>query len=765
MKNSIIKPENKEIMTLESLQSDSYGYNKFTRDKIVNSLEYVSTFDYLKNKKTFNLDTKEGMDLHIYRNKNMYKKAPKDLKTMEEFVKAGYFLFEGFNPCHNLYKEINTEKYRKQTLSQTIYLISHKALYKPNTFSHCKNVSFRGTPKTSFEGCQFIYNIDTGKLVTDNINRGTWDYGRYATSMHFVLDVFPWLSFGNGENLETPNMFIMSPAEEKLFLSPDAVAKLRDNEEVKKALTAKEKIMETEFKKFLIWTKEISNNIIEKGIDFKNKAEKIIKQSKEDFIDQYYEENSKPIGDTGLSNINMAYKDAWFNYISFLSCIENREIIEGLQDKINFISTTPDNLKDIATNENEKKKYEEFMFKSVFDCMSDKERKETDMIQVKLPISLTIHLSPEVIDNIRSVKEKLGETEARNQYHFFVDYFVKKFNEKVQKYGFEFRLIDELINFDTDIEVAKLMIIQIRSVNEVERTLFNNKVISLKKEKYIENNPELKDILVKSDEGLVIPCAPEYSTEAICGSTFLLISSVLITLIVGSVALITSKIDKKKQEPIIKKLANKLEKMLSDHYDRLKKFDNDIKNKFINSNIVDSYVEYDHYGEYTVYESKDFPNKIDYMREKAIELLEIIKRSRNYNHFMELVDIEIRSDVKLMDGYICKEIFSDPSLLDELVKFEFGEDNDDHNSKVAYLKTTIQHMIDKIDQSVKDIIPETEDFKIYFESFENEINTDRIGKYPIENQLRFNLGYRKKLDIDFEEIRNEITLLLTTNDE
>lgn len=762
MKNSIIKPENKEIMTLESLQSDSYGYNKFTRDKIVNSLEYVSTFDYLKNKKTFNLDTKEGMDLHIYRNKNMYKKAPKDLKTMEEFVKAGYFLFEGFSPCHNLYKEINTEKYRKQTLSQTVYLISHKALYKPNTFSYCKNISFRGTPKTSFEGCQFIYNIDTGKLVTDNINRGTWDYGRYATSMHFVLDVFPWLSFGNGENLETPNMFIMSPAEEKLFLSPDTVAKLRDNEEVKKALMTKEKIMEAEFKKFLIWTKEISIDAIEKGIDFKNKAEKIIKQSKEDFVDQYYEENSKPIGNTDLSNIDMAYKDAWFNYTSFLSCIENREIIEGLQDKINYISTIPNNLKDIATNENEKKKYEEFMFKSVFDCMSDKERKETDMVQVKLPISLTIHLAPEVIDDIRSVKEKLGETEARNQYHFFVDYFVEKFNKKVQKYGFEFRVIDELINFDTDVETAKLMVIQIRSVNEVERTLFNNKVISLKKEKYIDNNPELRDVLVKSDEGLVIPCIPEYSTEAICGSTFLLISSVLITLIIGSVALITGKIDKKKQEPIIKKLANKLEKMLSDHYDRLKKFDSEIKHKFINSNIVDSYAEYDQYGEYNVYESKDFPNKIDYIREKAIELLEVIKRSKTYSQFIELVNIEIHSEIKLMDGYICKDIFNDISLLDELTKFEFGEDNDDHNSKVAYLKSTIQHMIDKIDQSVKDIIPETEDFKICLKTYEKEINTDRIGKYPIENQLRFDLVYNKKLDIDFEEIRNDIMLFLET---
>ena len=762
MKNNIITPENKEIITLESLKTDSYGYNQFTRDKIVNSLEYVSMFEYFKNKKTFDLDTKEGMDLHIYRNKNMYKKAPKDIKTMEEFVKAGYFLFEGFSPCHNLYDEINTQKYRKQTLSQTIYLISHKCLYKPNTFSHCKNVSFRGTPCTSFEGCQFVYNIDTGKLVTDNINRGTWDYGRYATGLHFILDVFPWITFGNGENLETPNMFIMSPAEEKLFLSPDAIDKLKNNEEVQKALTFKEKHMEDEYKKFMIWCKEIGDVVAVKGNEFKTKAEKIIKQSKEDFIDQYYQENSKPINETGLSNVNMAYKDAWFNYVSFLSCIENREIIEGLQDKINYISTNPDNLKDIVSNNEEKRKYEEFIFKSVFNCMTDKERKETNMVQVKLPICVTIHLAQPVIDNIKNIKEKIGEVEARNQYHFFVDYFVTEFNDKVQKYGFEFRLIDELINFDIDIEIARLSVIQIRTVNDVEKTIFNNKIINLKKEKYVDNNPELKDILLKSDEGLVIPCNPEYSSESIYVSTIVLLAGALITLVVGSTALLVDKIDKKKQEPIVKKLSMEIEKLLSSHYDRLKKYDSDLKRKIASSEIVNSFAEYDKYGEYNLYESKDFPDKLDYIREKALELLEIIRRSENYANFIEIVNNELTSDIKLIDGYICKEVFSDITLLDELTKFEFGEDNDDQASKISFLKSMIQKTIDKMDQSIKSVIPETEDRKNYFKSYENEINTNRIGKYPIENQLKFEIGYRKKLDINFEKIRSEIVLLIDT---
>ena len=145
-----------------------------------------------------------------------------------------------------------------------------------------------------------------------------------------------------------------------------------------------------------------------------------------------------------------------------------------------------------------------------------------------------------------------------------------------------------------------------------------------------------------------------------------------------------------------------------------------------------------------------------------VELIEIIRRSENYTNFIELVNKELTSDIKLIDGYICKEVFSDITLLDELTKFEFGEDNDDQASKISFLKSMIQKTIDKMDQSIKSVIPETEDRKNYFKSYENEINTSRIGKYPIENQLKFEIGYRKKLDIDFEKIRSEIVLLIDT---
>ena len=70
----------------------SRAFNKFSYDKIQNSLEYVNYFEYLKTHKTFDLNTEEGKELHIYRNMNQFHKAPKDLKTMLKFVEAGYFL-------------------------------------------------------------------------------------------------------------------------------------------------------------------------------------------------------------------------------------------------------------------------------------------------------------------------------------------------------------------------------------------------------------------------------------------------------------------------------------------------------------------------------------------------------------------------------------------------------------------------------------------------------------------------------------------------
>ena len=181
------------------------------------SIEYYNSFD--KFNKKFNTNTVEGLENHIYRNKNQFKKAPKDLKTMEQFVKLGYFYREGYSPCHNIPSEIqNVKEYRKQTFKEMITLLKERKLQFPNQFSFCKNISFRAIPNTDFEGCQFVYNADTGKLVTDCINRGTWDFGKPGTMAHMLLDFMPWVNYGNGENTETEKDFLMSKSDENKYL-------------------------------------------------------------------------------------------------------------------------------------------------------------------------------------------------------------------------------------------------------------------------------------------------------------------------------------------------------------------------------------------------------------------------------------------------------------------------------------------------------------------------------------------------------------------
>ena len=185
----------------------------------IKSQEYHSALDKLTKHKYFNFITEEGLTNHIYRNKNQYHKAPKNLNTMEEFVKRGYFYREGFSPCHNIPLNLDTKEYRKLTFKQMIECVKKNLLDKPNIFSPMQNVSYRGIPDTDFEGCQFVYNFKTQKLVTDCVNRGTWDFGKPGTPAHFILDVKPWVKYGNGDNIEKEKDFIMNQNDEDKYLS------------------------------------------------------------------------------------------------------------------------------------------------------------------------------------------------------------------------------------------------------------------------------------------------------------------------------------------------------------------------------------------------------------------------------------------------------------------------------------------------------------------------------------------------------------------
>lgn len=199
---------NKIIISTENL--------KITIDDKVKSTEYSSYFD---KDSEIDLTTSEGIDKHVNRNKNQFHKAPHDLETMRKFVKNGWFIEEGFSPCHNIPFDMNNERTRRLFTKKTVKMFLNGELHEMNDFSKLGNISFRGSPNSFFEGCQFVYNFFSGKLVVDNINKGTWDFGKYGTLAHLSLDVKPWYSMGNGEAVETEKDFLLSKNDETKFLN------------------------------------------------------------------------------------------------------------------------------------------------------------------------------------------------------------------------------------------------------------------------------------------------------------------------------------------------------------------------------------------------------------------------------------------------------------------------------------------------------------------------------------------------------------------
>lgn len=740
----------------------SRTYNRFTADKIEHSLEYVNTFDYIKHKKTFNLDTKEGQELHVYRNKNQYHKAPKDLKSAKKFIDAGYFIFEGFSPCHNLTKEKNTYEGRKATLVQTIWLLNHKLLYRPNQYSACHNISIRGTPGSSFEGCQFIYNYDTGKLVTDNINRGTWDYGKYATHMHYILDIIPWLNIGNGDNIENPEMFLMTPAQEKLYLNSSAVEKLN---EVKKqsSIFMSDKTVKDEYEKFIKWSNDTKGMIIVHSNEEKDLIEKQLKQAKEDFIENQYQINAeKKYCDNTTSNLDMAYTDSWFDYVSFLTCVENREITNGLDNLINYIDTNPPSLKTMVSDDVEREKYNKLIFKSNFaNGMDQSSKYKGNTIPTTLPITIDVHFSENVKTAILDVKNKLGDTEARNQAIFYVNAVTTTLNKKIAKYNFGVRFDGDFEHFDLILDHFLLSVVQFRRVSETESTILDNKLINKSAEKFLANYDEITEFR-KSSEGLVIPAEPEYSEEmfGLGKQASFILGAFLVTLLIGTAKIAYDKFTKDRLDKIAKTISKNLTKSLSDEYDRLYKTNVTIKKRISDSKIAYAFAEYDKYGEYNLYEPSDFMKKEDYIEYRATMILSRAKEAKSYDDFVELSQND-KHDTLLLDGFMLKEVFEDTGLLDELVKFEYGDNNTDQYSRIDYLQTNIRQMEDKISDYVSTCVKMDPEAEFYFLTDMNAVNWQRVGKEPIKNQLKFKVGYKQLYKFDYESIRKDIETLIS----
>lgn len=733
-------------------------YNQFTFDKIAHSLEYVGTFDYIKHKKTFNLDTKEGMELHVYRNKNQYHKAPKDLNSMKKFIDAGYFIFEGFSPCHNLTKELNNYEGRKATLSETVWLLGHKLLYRPNQYSAMHNISVRGVPGTSFEGCQFIYNYDSGKLVTDNINRGTWDYGKYATHMHFILDIYPWLQFGNGDNLEKPEMFIMSSSEEKLYFTPQALQTLNETKK-HSSILMNDKTTKEEYENFLKWSNDTKGMVIVHSDEEKDLVEKSLKQAKEEFIDQQYV-NAANRKFQDLSAIDMAYKDAWFDYVSFLTTVENREITQGLDKLVSYIDTDPISFKDIISDNREKERYGEYLFKTAFDAVGDKFKPGINL-KVKLPISIDVHFSPVVREAIQDVKNKLGDEETVNQVKFYSDAIVTAFNAKIKKYNFEVYFNDDFEAKSTDFDHFKLCICQFRRVSEIEGTILSNKVLKLNADRFIANNENIDKTPDGSVEDLVRPAAPEYSEEflGLSKNTSLVLGGLILSLLVGAGKIIYDNLDANKTKKLAKQISDYLFKQLSAEYDRMYKINYNIKTKIINNKIAYAFAEYDKYGVYNVYEPKDFMKKEDYIEYRSTMILEAVKAAKNYDHLLELTK-DTYHDVLLLDGEMIKEVFEDTDLLDELVRFEYGDNSTDHYAREDYVKSLINQMEEKIYDLTEPYVRTEKDTKYYFYADSDAINWNRVGKEPIKNQLKFKVGYTINYNFDFASVQKQMEELI-----
>lgn len=744
-----------------SLGNGSTLYNKYSYDKLSHSLEYTSLFDYFKHKKMFNLDTEEGMDLHVYRNKNQYNKAPKDLKTMNEFVKAGYFIFEGFSPCHNLKAGSNDEKSRRGTLSITASLVLSKKLYKPNEHSPLLNISYRGTPGTSFEGCQFIYNYMTGKFISDNINRGTWDYGKYATSAHFILDIYPWLRFGNGDNLETADMFIMSDAQEKLYMTREAIEKARAAKK-KSSIFMNDKNIAQEFLNYNKWDNEIrqNKNLMLTGNTEKEFINTNLSKSKEEFIDDRYIKNCEKRYNNGLtSNIDLAYKDAWFDYVSFLTCVENREINKGMEQIVSFLTTDPVSFRDIINDNREKERYGEYLFKTAFESKQI-DKKAGEIIKTKLPITITVYFTQTVTDNVKSVFNKLGADEAKNQAIYYVDSIVELFNKNIKKYNFEVGFSADFIDKNADFDHILLNIYQKRKVSETEATILSNKVLKLNADRFVDNNKDIThpDSEI-SNESLVLPCKPEYySIEGFTPTTKAIFGFALISLVAGGIKFIYDKVNENKLKKFAIELANKFEKMLSVRYDEIYKVNKNIKTKILASDVK-SITDYDKYGVYNIYEPSDFIKKEDFIKERVDAILLAAKTYNNYDDFIKAMNPTYYENV-LVDGFMLKDVYSDPTLLRELTKFEYGDNSDNQNSEISLL----QEMGDKIETkllSIIDPIVKTEkEINLSWKVDKETVNWSKIGKEPMEDKLHFNISYTQCYNINYNSIKIDIEELI-----
>lgn len=462
--------ENPNLSDIDFFNSVTNGrgveiYNRLSKHRI-ESKEYINAFAFIKNNKTINVETKEGRDTHIYRNKNQYKKGPKNLKLMWDFVKKGHFVFEGFSPCHNIVND--DRETRKRSINEMVYLISNNLIKKKNKFSIFGNMSFRGSPGSDFEGCQFVYNFDSGTMVTDNRNRGTWDFGKFGTPNHMYLDVVPWVKMGNGENLETIDMFAMSDTGAKKILNSttDFVA---INSELNKSSFIKNvyKNMGNTISNFFK-----NENVEKTAEEYYRLFEEDKKNIANDFL-KYY------IDTVATNKLNYCYSKDWKNYVYFCNIVKNRDIINGLVEYINYIDVDPTNYEH-KTEYDDEKEYMEKLLKCSIITKNKEYKIAGNTVCNLLPMKIKVVFTPSIISSIEKSFE-ISSNCGVAKHTYYASTLIHEMNKKIAKYNISLKMDDKLESSQFNNNHFVVKVYQSREITNMEAKLLDEEII----EKYI----------------------------------------------------------------------------------------------------------------------------------------------------------------------------------------------------------------------------------------------------------------------------------------
>lgn len=478
LQKQIKSGETTDYDTLNALSNGrgTEAYNRLSEYRIY-SREYLNSFKYFFNQKTFDLTNPEGFAMHVFRNKNQREKAPRSLESMANFVKLGLFRNEGYSPCHNIRPIEDNEISRSNSLSQTIYLIKHQMLKKPNKFSPMGNISFRGTPGSNFEGCQFIYNRDTKKLVTDNTNRGTWDFGKYGTPSHYFMDVLPWIDVGNGDNMEMEDLFYMSISEEKMYLSKKReFITVIDTTEADALNTKVINSYNSFLNNFLKTKNKTKSNEEYELLDEKSAeewtAEDDAKKSEkfELILNQTINANAEAL--------ETLYQGDWSNYISLCTLLDDATLISGMSNNISTIETDPLFLKSHLSDD-DKHEYIKNLIRSSVLNGTEETLIEGFEVENTLKLTLTVNLSNTITNYIKTQYGNKDKDTAIKTFHLIRDKEILPIlKERLNKIAFDIRVSDDvtdaynIIKFTSELKQKRcLSKIEIDVVKQIQKMI------------------------------------------------------------------------------------------------------------------------------------------------------------------------------------------------------------------------------------------------------------------------------------------------------